>query len=258
MEPISSIDHSFRSGFSLQTAPLRQTQTPEGIQPPTITTLQQPTAGPPEIDLVNQLQQDQVQEAADIFRSLNILANQALEPGQDFENRQNIQNQVEEDISALTSFLDQLRQDDLQLFAAIFQNQVPGGLLDTGGTDDNSVSDLLLDNSSRSALDGFLNIDVRSETGALNALDLTGSIIDVFTFNNTGSSLLESLLEDLTESLLITALQDNPEEDQEIEAPTVSSEEEQQDNDTEALLAVPIPPLTQPGENPPTIIDFAG
>lgn len=257
MIPISSINHSQISDSRLQFDSVQRTRVFEDTQNSISANIQQTQAVPTENDLINRLPQDQVHEVTDIFQSINILANQALELGQDFENREDLQTEVEEDISELRSVLDELTQDDLTLFIAIFQNQIPVGLIDSGSASNDSVSDLSFNEISDNSLESLLSIDILSELGALTTLDLTGSIIDTLTRNNN-SSILESLLDDLTNSLISATISESPAQDQESEETTTPSDSEtSQDIDT-AEPIIPIPPINPPDSNPPTIIDFVG
>ena len=201
--------------------------------------------------------QDQIHEVTDVFRSINILANQALEPGQNFENRENLQIKVEEDISELRSILDGFRQDDLTLFIAIFQNQIPGVFIDSGSTSNDSAFDLSFNGITDNSLESLLSINVLSEFGALTTLDLTGNIIDKFTGNNN-SNILESLLDDLSDSLLGSIVFKSLLQSQESEEITtfLDTEISQRTDNTESII--PISPSNTPESDPLTIIDFAG
>ncbi len=258
MTPIHSIIHNPAFDFRLQSSPVQRTRVPEDTKAPVAANIQQPPADQSETDLINQLPQDRAREVTDIFRSINIIANQALELGQNFESRESLQVEVEEDISELRSVFAELTQYDLTLFVAIFQNQLPGGLIDSGSTSDNSAFGLSFSDVSNDSLESLLNLDVTSEPGALTVLDLTGSVIDTLSANNSNSSLLESLLNDLTGSLINAVISKSLSGDQEPEETTRSSGNKTSQDFGTAGLNTQIPPLTPLDSHPPTIIDFAG
>lgn len=251
MTPINSISHTPVYGFRSQAVPSQRT-TASLEEFSSHTAFEPHLAITPEIDPITQLPQEQVQNVTDIFRSINIVANQALEPGQNFENRETLQAQVEGDILELNAALTEFEQDDLTLLIAIFQNQLPEGIIASGRRSNGTTSDPAFTETSGSTLESLLRIDVTTEPGALTALDLTGSIIASLARNNNDSSLLESLLDNLTESVINVTIADPLTEDQESEETTTS-----QDNNAEELLTQ-IPPLSSPASNPQTIIDFAG
>ncbi len=200
MTPISQINQFLIIDRQFQFNSLQRTRAFEATQNNFFDRTQQTQDVPTEIDLINQLPHDQVQHVTDIFRSINIHANQALEPGLDFLNRENLQTEVEEDISEIRSVLDGFTQDDLTLFTSIYQNQITGALFDTGSTSNDSVFDLSFNGITDNSLESLFSIDVLTESGALIALDLTGRIIDNFT-RNDDFSILESLLDKLNGSL---------------------------------------------------------
>lgn len=251
MTPISSINQFSTINNRLRFNSSQRTRALEDTQNSFLDTVQQTPAVPTQTDLINQLPHDQVREVTDIFRSINILANQALELGQNFENREDLQIEVEEEILEARSVFDEFTQDDLTLFTAIFQNQIPGSLLASGSMDNDPGFDLFSNGITDNLLESLLNINVLSEFGALTALDLTGSIIDRFTGNNN-SSFLESLLDDLTNSLTGFSIFKSLLQTQKSEKTTTSS-----DTDTEEPI-IPIPPINPPDSNPPTIIELAG
>ena len=257
MTPISSINQFQIIDRHLQFNSVRRIRAFADTQNSFLDDIQQTPAVSTEINLINQLPHDQIREVTDIFRSINILANQALEPGQNFENRENLQAEVEENISELRSVLDGFTQDDLTLFIAIFQNQIPGAFIDSGSTSTDSVFDLSFTGITDNSLESLFRINVLSEFGALTSLDLTGSIIDTFTGNNN-SSILESLLDDLTDSLIGSTIFKSLSQSQESEKTTIflDTEISQGTDNTESIM--PIPPSNPPDLNPLTIIDLAG
>ncbi len=257
MTPISSINQFSAINNRLQFNSLQRTRTLEGTQNFFLDTIQQTPAVLTQTNLINQLPHDQVREVTDIFRSINILASQALELGQDFENREDLQIEVEKEISEARSVFDKFTQDNLTLFIAIFQNQIPGSLIASGSTGNDSGFDLSSNGITNNSLESLLDINVLSEFGALTALDLTDNIINRFTGNNN-SSFLESLLDDLTNSLIDSSIFQRLSQTQESKKTTPSSDTETfSDTDTEESI-IPIPQISSPDSNPPTIIELAG
>jgi hypothetical protein len=257
MTPISSINQFLINNRRLQFNSLTRTQEFKDFQNSILDNIQKAQVVPTNIDLINQLPHDQVDEVTNIFRSINILANQSLELGQDFENKENLQAEVEEDISEARALFDEFTQDDLTLFISIFQNQLTRGFLDSSRTSSNSVSDLSFDGISNDLLESLFNINVLSESGSLSALDLTGSIIDNFTGNNN-SNFLEFLLDDLSSSFIgsniFTSLLQTKEPE---EAETSSGTKTSQDIDTDKSITN-LSSINSPDSNPPTIIELAG
>jgi hypothetical protein len=220
-----------------------------------------------EIDLVNKLPQDQARKVTNIFSSIHILVHQALEPGQNFRDKEVLQSEIENDIAVLKSILDEVTQDNLKLYIAIFQNQTLGGLINSDRTHNDSAFDLSNFVLSNNSLESLLNINVLSEFGALTAFDLTGRIIYTLTGNNN-SETLEFLLSILTFSLIHTEISENKvqdekmedtEEEEEVKAVTTTSSNRKisQDNVTKELIISTLP-INLSQSNPLTIIDFTG
>ncbi|MCA1794745.1 MAG: hypothetical protein ABR534_13150 [Desulfotignum sp.] len=262
MTPIHTINHTPPQDIRLQFRSVQQVQLSERTQQVTSNALQQPLPVPLENDLVNQLFREQAQELTDIARSISILARQSLELDQDVEARQNLQTFVDEDISQLRTLFNSLSQDDLTLFATIFQNFIPGGLFDSGTTsnsDNNTFSDLSFREISDIDFESILDLEVLSEFGALGTLNFTNSIIDVFS-GNTNGNFLESFLDDLSNSIIFTAISEPLTQDSDSESEEVSTSSDSETSETSDAdeSAIPIPTPISPDENPPTIIELAG
>ena len=251
--------------------PLRFQPVPVQAPPLEIPPEPAPSANQQITDLVNQLPAGPVEEITDAFRRINISANQSAELDQSFENRLFFQSQVDEEISTLQSLFERLNQDDLSLFIAVFQNQFPDDLFSSNRNQDDFFTSQSLDQFTPNALDSLLQIDVTSQAGSLAALALSGTIIDVLSGRNSSSGLLDSLLDDLTRSIITTRLFEPPEpppaapvntgetteaapaEDDD----TTATEDEDLTSEIEELTALD-PPFAQVGSNPPTIIEIAG
>jgi len=262
MTPIHTLNHTLPQVIRLRLSSVQQAQLSESTQQVTSNVLQQPLPVPLENDLVNQLPREQTQGITDIARSISILASQSLELNQDVEARQNLQTFVEEDISRLRTLFNSLSQDDLTLFATIFQNFIADGLFDSGTTfnsDNDTFSNLSFREISDTALESILDFEVLSEFGALSTLNFTNSIIDVFS-GNTNGNFLESFLDDLSNSIIFTAIsepltQDSASTSDEVSTFSDSETSETTDADEPAIL---IPTPMSPDGNPPTIIELAG
>lgn len=202
-------------------------------------------------ELVRQLPEVPVREIAAVFSNISTTAIQAAEPGQSFEDRTTLQTDIIDDLLNLRSVFDQLSQEELSLFVAVFQNHLPDSLLGTGQdlfADDNFFSPIRTDDS---LLDSFFRIDVVSERGILAVLDLAGTVLDILSVQDSGSGTLESLLDIFTQSSQAISISDTPDTAESI------STAESVNNDI-ALLRNQDPPFAQLGTNPPTIIEIAG
>ncbi len=202
--------------------------------------------------LVGQLSQNTARNVGNIFRSINLLANQSLELGTGFLTRERFQIEVSNDLSNLRSIFDDLPQEELTLFTTLFQNRLPDSILNTGSSNENIFSSLNLNGFSNDALDSLFQLDVTSEQESLLTLGLTNTLIDILSINNNDSSFLESLLDDLTNDFFnFRVPEETPDEDEES---TTTPEVRESD----VNLQNQIPPLTSPDGNPPTIIELAG
>ncbi len=201
-------------------------------------------------ELISQLPDGLTQEITGAFRRIRIIANQAAEPGLAIEIQTELQSQATGEVSTLKSIFENLSQDDLNLFVALFQNQFPSDIL-APRTD--PVSSLISDSLNylaRDPIDALFQIDITSQAGTLAALDLADTFIDSFSDGNLNSTLLESLLDDLTDAILTIPIQESP-------APAQDKTTIFLDRDIARLRAA-IPAFAQQGSNPPTIIEIAG
>ncbi len=139
----------------------------------------------------DQLPQGPARKAAALFRNINILAGRASEPAQALETREVMQTEVAEDLSELQSVFDQLSRDDLTLFIAVFQNQLPNLMSNSGG---GSFSSQLTEDLLGNVLDTIFSIDVTTESGALKAFELSDSLGQGLMFPRDNASLLASML----------------------------------------------------------------
>ena len=204
--------------------------------------------------LISQLPDGLRQDVIGVFTNINQLGLQAAEIDQTFQAREGLQNEATDELQALRTAIDILSQDDLQLFAAVIQNQLPD-LFSNGSSSANEdlLSDLSFLTPSETILDSLFQVDLRTDQGILSALDLSGSIIDAFSLSIPGSSFLESFLDDVLDvSFNLTVV----ESILAAEETSTSSGDEGDEIDT-----VPIeenPPLNPPDSDPPTIIELAG
>lgn len=119
--------------------------------------------------------------------------------GQLFSNRQALQDSITEDISDLKTTLDKFSQDDLKLFTALYQNQLVVGSVNINANQNSFNSGFFLNGTVENFPKNLFRIDVTSEAGILAALNLTDSIINIFSPRNSRPRLLESLLSNLTD-----------------------------------------------------------
>ncbi len=245
MIPINSINRFPISSFRFQNRPVATvssnilhtvTRRAEPILPNTLNSIS-----------INQLPEDFIFKTTDIFRQIGIFAHQAAELGQTWENRELLQTNITEEISNLGTVLEELSQDNLKLFIAFFQNP---SLIQF--SDSNRDQDLFLNNFPENFPENFFHIDVTSELGSLAALDLTGTVIDILSEENSGSELLKSLLDNLTDSIFNLSVIQSFEQNQEDTSTDI-------DRDFLRLLVqnqyfTPI----MSDSNPPTIIDMIG
>lgn len=200
-------------------------------------------------DLVDQLPQEPAQGVLDIFREINILSVQAAEPGQSIENRETLQIGVSDQILSLVELLEQINQDELDLFIALFQNQSINFSAESD-LNSNLLSGLSPFDVADNSLERLLQIDLRTEQGILFALDFSSNILSSLSIFETDSDFLENFLEDLIDISISNSLLE-----------ILSSEQEGTDtSDTEQAQTIsePNPPLTSPNGDPPTIIELAG
>ncbi|MCG8689248.1 MAG: hypothetical protein MI892_30530 [Desulfobacterales bacterium] len=193
------------------------------------------------------------QGITDVFRSITALAIQAAEIGQTYENRNALQNNVSDDLEDLKTILEDLTQDDLRLFIAVFENQIPDFSSGANSSGDDGIFDgFTLSNATGDILNSLFQIDLTTEKGIFSALDLANNILDTLSIFNTGSDFLESFLEDLNDFGLSAALAESlivPEVEETDTYRTVAQSEEFPEESF---------PLVPPGSNPPTIIELAG
>ncbi len=201
-------------------------------------------------ELINQLPDGLTQEITGAFRRIRIIANQAAEPGLAIDIRTELQSQATGEVSTLDALFENLSQDDLSLFVALFQNQFPNGILAPATNPAPSPISQSLNIFTPGLAESLFQIDITSQAGTLAALDLADTIIDSFSDGNLNSTLLESLLDDLTDAIFTRPIRENSDPDQ-------SETPETLDRDIARLLAAP-PTFAQQGSNPPTIIEIAG
>lgn len=252
MESVTSINYSRPAGFQ----PLSR----RALQYTDVQIIHQPAAPPPDLAaLAGQLPAGPAQDITGAFRRIHASANQAAEPGQPFENLELLQEKVSEEISALKSLFERLSQDDLKLFAAIFQHQIPDIIPAPDQDRDHFLTPQPLDDLTPELLENLLQIDVTSLSGSLAALDLSGIIIDALLEKSFGSRLLESLLEDLTDSIFTFRTTEHPDRDFRESGKTGNSAPATASLDHEIARLHAFPPsFAQVGSNPPTIIEIAG
>ena len=203
----------------------------------------------PDPALFNQLPQGPVQLMLDYYRNINLLALQAAELDQTNENRLFLQEEISRDTSELRTIFDDLNRDQLELFVAFFENQVPGFSSNSNGND-SLFSGFFSETYSNNPLEDLLRIDVTSEIGLLSALDLSGSVIDSLSGFGSGSVFLESLLEFVGTVTPAVSVSDSP-------VPEPEEDSESPESDTEIVSEEEASPLA-PGSDPPTIIDIIG
>ncbi|HKK98865.1 MAG TPA: hypothetical protein VJ943_01340 [Desulfotignum sp.] len=262
MTPIHTINQTPPQDIGLQFRSVQQVQLSESAQQVSSNAVQQPLPVPLENNLVNQLPREQTQGITDIARSISVLASQSLEIDQDIEARLNLQTFVDEDISQLRTLFNSLSQDDVTLFTTIFQNFIGDGLFDSGtssNSDNDIVSDLSFREISNTALESILDLDVLSEFGALGTLNFTNSIIDVFS-GNTNGNFLESFLDDLSNSIIFTAISEPLPPDSALASEEVSTSSDSETSEASDAdePAIPFPTPISSDENPPTIIELTG
>ncbi|MFA5904809.1 MAG: hypothetical protein WC836_12815 [Desulfobacula sp.] len=202
--------------------------------------------------MTTQLPQDPLNEMTGIIRHIGISALQSAELEQTFENLELLQAEIAEDMSNLKTVLTEFSQDDLKLFAALFQNQAVAGP-GNSNTDQNILnSDLLQNGGTENFLNNLFRIDVTSQSGSLAALDLTSSIINILSSKNSEPGLLESLLNSLNDLSFnfqgIGSAEQNPDNG------TTQQESGIADRLEQASLANP----ALSNLFPPTIISLAG
>lgn len=153
---------------------------------------------------LDQLPEGLVFDVTAILEQIRLSADLAARPDQTFDTRLDFQADITETLSELQTVFEEIAQDDLRLFTAIFVNQLPDFGGSSGSSRDESATSAALDRlDSDTLLAPFLNIDVTSELGALYALDLTGSAIDLLSGSplGLGSDFLEVFLDSLSDSL---------------------------------------------------------
>ncbi len=160
--------------------------------------------------LLNQLPQEPARNFDQTLRSLNALTFQALEPGQNSDNREALQTEADTQLDDLRSLLSTLTQEDLALFTAVFENTLPQSLTDTGTVAEDASSTLSQDVFSNQTLENLFQIDITTESGSLAALDLINSLIDALGNINSNSNPLETLLDNLTLTLIDFATTESP------------------------------------------------
>lgn len=201
--------------------------------------------------LVKKLPNDPAQGLANIFQNINILALQSAEVFQTVEVRENLHTEATNELQELRTILAELSRDDLQLFIAVFENNLPEFSSNSNTfNDDNRLSDVSFNDSATGLLNDLFEIDLRSEQGALSALNLASGVLDTLSIFNTGSNFLESLLEDLSGFNFNIAIIESLNQTEE----SVSTSEDTENGE----LPVQYSPLVPPDSNPPTIIEFAG
>jgi hypothetical protein len=250
MTPINSINPFLLSSYRFQNKPVTPassvTRDPitKGVEPTSLNPA--PTVS------VHQLPEGPAHEISDILRRINTRAHQAAELGLTFENREVLQAKITEDLSTLKTVSSELSQDDLNLFVAIFQNQLLVGPAYSDTSQDRFIPNPSLDGLLESFPESFFRIDVTSALGSLAALDLTGTALDILSVRNSGAGLLESLLDNLTDSIFNFRFTGGYEQYQD-DTPT-----DQDRNFAHFLARAPYFNPAPPGSNPPTIIDLVG
>nr|NJM03937.1 hypothetical protein [Desulfobacula sp.] len=200
---------------------------------------------------MNQLPEGPVNEMSDILRHIEAVALQSAELGQTFENLELLQAGINEDLSNLETVLREFSQDDLKLFAAVFQNQAVVGPANFDTNQSGFNSDFFGNQGSGDFLDNLLRLNIISQSGLLDALGLTGSIINIFSLRNSGVGFLESLLAILTDSGSGSPDSESPEPDTE----NTTTQESAGIADRQAEVSVTPERLNA---RPLTIVDLAG
>jgi hypothetical protein len=204
--------------------------------------------------LLNQIPQQPAQDISGALGSLSVLAFQALEPGQSVQNRETLQVEADNQLADLRSLLDTLNQEDLTLFTAVFTNTIPQALTNTGTVPEDTSSTLSLDVFSNQTLENLFQIDITTESGSLAALNLINSFIDSLSSINNNSNPLETLLDNLTGSLINFAAVEAPSEQAQTETSAGQTSGSSSNTGTEDLTLSTIPL----GQTQETIFDLVG
>jgi hypothetical protein len=202
--------------------------------------------------MMNQLPEGPINEMRDILRHMEAVALQSAELEQSFENLELLQARITEDISTLKTVLSEFSQDDLKLLAAVFQNQAVIGPANVDTNQSGFNSDFFENQEAGDFLDNLLRLDVISQPGLLDALDLTGNISSILSLRNFRTGFLESLLDILTDAGFGFPDIESPEPSP--ENTTTEQTTGIADRQAEALLGNPEPLNLKPS----TIIDLAG
>ncbi len=131
--------------------------------------------------LIHQLPRGPAHDIALIFKRIHTYAAQAAEIDQTYKDKELLQSDVKEDLSNLKTILSELAQDELTLFAALFQHVLQNGIVSSTNDSNDPATDVFIDGFKTDSLGNFFRIDVISERGTLAALDLTGTVIDILT-----------------------------------------------------------------------------
>lgn len=196
MISINSINPFPITNLPLQTKPVQLASTDTGNA---IIGRGEHLTNPLDTFAINQLPADPVNEMTDILRHIEAAALQSAELEQTFEDRELLQAEISEDLSNLETVLSEFSQDDLKLFAAVFQNQAVIGPASPDTNQSSFNSDLFENEGAGVFLENLLRIDVTSQSGLLEALDLSSNIINFLSLRNFGVGFLESLLDNLTD-----------------------------------------------------------
>lgn len=201
--------------------------------------------------LINQISQNTTIELTGIFQRIGIFAGQSLELGQTPENRDQIQEDLREELQGLRTLFQEISQDELSLFTAALQNQLPDALFNTGSSQNIASDSFFLDALTDPSLESLFRIDVTSDQGSLASLGLIESVLDILSARDSGTDILGELLNDLDSSIFnLQVLQISV---QEAEGSTTS-----QDSDLTTDAFEPVLTTDQTNSNPPTIIELAG
>ncbi|WP_300464382.1 hypothetical protein [Desulfobacula sp.] len=132
MTPLNSINGFPISNYRFQNKPVIPASSP--TRDPLTNGVEPASQHPAPAVSIHQLPEGLVREITDIVRRIGTRAYQAAEPGQTVENREVLQAKIAEELSTLETVSSDLSQEDLKLFAALFQNQVlfSPGYSDTG------------------------------------------------------------------------------------------------------------------------------
>ena len=202
----------------------------------------------PGLNVTDRLPQALAKVLAGVFTNINILALQSAELGLTQDTREALNNQAADELSGLRTTLDDLYKDDLELFGAIFENQLPDFFSSANGS---RQLDFLSAGSFDSILTSIFQIDLRTGQGALSALNLSGSILEILpVFNSGGNSVLETLLDDVAGVSFNLAVIDS----------ILSNSETGTASDTadDQEFPEPVSPFVSPDTGQPTIIELAG